>query len=115
MKGVGSLVLKSLVFLAIVNLNFANAQVQKAPEPAAQVDEKTDRSTQKVPQEFVVCTGWHALCTASTDCQMNGDEADCDCLRVNESHVVETTAIQDTAIKRLTQAKCTYEHPCDAD
>ena len=45
----------------------------------------------EVPQEFVVCTGWHALCTASPDCKMNGDKADCDCLRVNETHIVETS------------------------
>ncbi len=118
MKRVGSVVLKSLVFLAIANLNFVNAQAQKAPQPVAQVAEKTDSSSHNfigVPQEFVVCTGWHALCTASTDCQMNGDKANCDCLRVNETYIVETSAIQDTAVKRLTQAKCTNEHPCDVD
>ena len=70
---------------------------------------------QIVPQEFVVCTGWHALCTASTDCKMNGDKANCDCLRVNETHIVATTEIQDTAVKRLTLAKCTNKHPCDVD
>jgi len=113
MKRLGSLVLKSLVFLAIANLNFVNAQAQKAPQPAAQIGE--DSSTHNLPQEFVVCTGWHALCTASTDCQMNGDMADCDCLRVNETHIVETSAIRDTAVKRLTLAKCTQEHRCDVD
>ena len=113
MKRLGSLVLKSLVFLAIANLNFVNAQAQKAPQPVAQIGE--DSSTHNLPQEFVVCTGWHALCTASTDCQMNGDMADCDCLRVNETHIVETSAIRDTAIQRLTLAKCTQEHPCDVD
>lgn len=46
---------------------------------------------------------------------MNGDKADCDCFRVNETHIVETTAIQDTAVKRLTQAECTSKHPCDID
>jgi hypothetical protein len=69
----------------------------------------------ELPQEFVVCTGWHALCTASPDCRMNGDTADCDCLRVNETHIVETSAIQDTAVKSLTLAECTNEHPCDVD
>lgn len=118
MNRVGSLVLKALVFLAIANINFVNAQAQEAPQPVAQVGEETDSSTLKfinVPQVFVVCTGWHALCSASTDCQMNGDRANCDCLRVNETHIVETTAIQDTEVKRLTYAKCTYGHPCDVD
>jgi hypothetical protein len=46
---------------------------------------------------------------------VNGDEANCDCLRVNETHIVETTEIQDAAVKRLTQAKCTNKHPCDVD
>jgi hypothetical protein len=84
----------------------------------AQVRKKTDSNTHNspdAPQEFVVCTGWHALCSASTDCKMIGNMANCDCLRVNETHIVETTAIQDTAVKRLTLAKCTNEHPCDVD
>jgi len=67
------------------------------------------------PQEFVVCTGWHALCTASPDCKMHGDKADCDCMRVNETHIVATSEIQDTMVKNLTQAKCTTKHPCDVD
>jgi len=62
-----------------------------------------------------VCTGWHALCSASFDCQMNGDMADCDCLRVDEPHIVLTSEIQDPAVKRLTQVKCTNEEPCDID
>jgi len=84
----------------------------------AEVGKKTDRSTHNfpnAPQEFVVCTGWHALCSASPDCKMNGDMADCDCLRVNETHIVLTTEIQDTAVKRMTEVKCTNVHPCDID
>jgi hypothetical protein len=114
MKRVGSLALKSLIFLAIASLNFVNAQPQKAPHAVMQVGEKTER-IRDAPQDFIVCTGWHALCTASTDCIMNGDEANCDCLMVNETHIVETTAIQDGVLKRRTQAKCTNEHPCDVD
>lgn len=60
------------------------------------------RSTHDVPQPFVVCTGWHALCTASTDRQMNGDKTNCDRLRVNENLIVETDAIQDLAVKHIT-------------
>ena len=118
MKRVESLVIKSLVLLAIANLVFVNAQAQNAPQPVAQVGEKTSNSTHNfpnAPQDFVVCTGWHALCSASYDCKMNGDKADCDCLRVNEPHIVETASIQDTAVKRLTLSKCTNKHPCDAD
>ncbi len=74
MKRVGSLVLKTLVFLAIANLNFANAQARNAPQTVAQVGEKADSSTHNLPQEFVVCTGWHALCSASLDCKMNADK-----------------------------------------
>ena len=82
----------------------------------AEEDEKTDNGTYiDAPQDFVVCTGWHALCTASNDCKMNGDKADCDCMRVNETHIVETNEIQDAAVKHLTQVKCTNEHPCDVD
>ena len=73
------------------------------------------RSTHNVPQPFVACTGWHALCTASADCHVNGDKANCGCLRVNETHVVETDAIQDSAVQHLTLAKCTTEHPCGVD
>jgi hypothetical protein len=86
------------------------------PIGVAEAGEKRDGGTHNLPQEFVVCTGWHALCTASYDCQMKGDgKADCNCLRVNETHVVETASIQDTAVKRLTQAQCTNRHPCDTD
>jgi hypothetical protein len=67
------------------------------------------------PQEFVICYGWHALCSASFDCRINGDMADCDCLRVNETHIVETDAIQDTAVKRQTQDRCTDKRPCKID
>lgn len=98
MKMVGRVVLASLAFLAM--------GIGAKPD---------SRARNSAAQEFVVCTGWHALCSASTDCKMNGDKAACDCLRVNETHIVETTAIQDTAVKRLTQAKCTDDHPCTVD
>lgn len=67
------------------------------------------------PQDFVVCTGWHALCSASFDCRMNGSSATCDCLRVDEPHIVETGAIQDPAARRQTLDACTNEHPCAVD
>ena len=84
----------------------------------AQPGEQKYQGSQKpadAPQEFVVCTGWHALCTASTDCAMEGDKAYCDCLRVNEAHIVATSEIQDSAAKRLTALQCTHEHPCAVD
>ncbi len=86
---------------------------QNAAQPATQVGK--DSRTHNLPQDFVVCAGWHALCSASTDCRMNGDKADCDCLRVSETHIVETNSIQDAAVKHLTQVRCTNEHPCDVD
>lgn len=99
--------LVTLVLLAMAFLVFS-VQAQSASRPAGAGERQT-------PQDFVVCTGWHALCSASTDCKMNGDRADCDCLRVNETHMVETGEIQDTAVKRRTRAKCTNKHPCDVD
>jgi hypothetical protein len=69
----------------------------------------------RTPQDFVVCSGWHALCSASPDCKMSGDKANCDCLRVNESHIVATSEIQDLVVKRLTLTKCTKNHPCEVD
>jgi hypothetical protein len=93
-------------------ISFAAVGCAKVPQTTAGAEISQQNG---VPLEWVVCTGWHALCSASTDCKMNGDKADCGCLRVNETHIVETTQIQDTAVKRLTQAKCTDEHPCDVD
>ncbi len=119
MKSTGILVLKLLVFLAIANVTFVNAQAQKTQQPlglqpVAQMAEYS--RTHGIPQASVVCTGWHALCSASYDCQIKSDkEADCDCLRVNETNIVETSSIQDPAVKLLTQFKCTKEHPCDVD
>lgn len=77
-----------------------------AAAPAARADEA---------QPFVQCTGWHALCTASHDCTIHGGTADCDCLRVNETHIVYTSEIQDPAARAATLAKCTKDHPCVLD
>jgi hypothetical protein len=80
--------------------------------------ENRNRRISDVPQDFIVCTGWHALCTESTDCEideMNDGIANCDCLRVNETHIVATSEIQDPVAKRLTLAKCTNERPCNLD
>jgi hypothetical protein len=117
MKRVEWLALDSLILLAAAALSFDNAAAQKAPQPAVQSAERTEKSTLPAerPQDLVVCTGWHALCSASPDCRMNGDRADCDCLRVNENHIVETDAIQDEEVKRQTLATCTTEHPCTLD
>lgn len=108
------LILKSLTFLAVTNLVFAEAHARKAARPVARVGVDTDARTDG-PQEFVVCTGWHALCSASPDCRVNGNKAACDCLRVNETHIVETSAIRDADVARLTRAQCTNERPCDVD
>ncbi|MFN4143326.1 hypothetical protein [Aestuariivirga sp.] len=67
------------------------------------------------PQLLVVCTGWHALCSASPDCRIKGAKAECDCLRVNETHIVETSEIQDDGVKRITMERCTDETPCAVD
>jgi len=117
MKAVGDLlVLSALVFLASANADLAAAQNAAVSQRSAQV-EAAGRSHRPLdaPQALVVCTGWHALCSASTDCRVNGETADCDCLRVDETHIVETSEIQDLAVKRLTLARCTGKHPCDVD
>jgi hypothetical protein len=85
---------------------------------AAGGGEKADmgaRHSAVIPQLAVVCTGWHALCSGSTDCQVNGEGVDCDCWRVNETHIVEMSEIQNIRVKRLTEARCTNRHPCDVD
>ncbi len=107
-----------LQFLAITCITWI--ALSYSPICLAEAGEKTNSSTHNfpnAPQVFVVCTGWHALCSASPDCKMNGgkDKADCDCLRVNETHIVATAEIKDTAVKRLTEVKCTNAHPCDVD
>lgn len=110
MNKVGRLILESIVILAIASFSLVNAQAQDGP-PSAPGARKGH-----VPQEFVVCTGWHALCSASFDCRViSGDRADCDCMRVNETHIVLTSDIQDPAVKRLTLNRCTEKHPCEVD
>ena len=98
MNRLGGLVLRSLALLVAVGCASPNASARSG-----------------TAQAFVACTGWHALCSASFDCKPNGDKAKCDCMRVDETHLVETSEIQDTAAKRLTLAKCTDAHPCDVD
>ncbi|MGZ3773327.1 MAG: hypothetical protein ACXVCY_06060 [Pseudobdellovibrionaceae bacterium] len=101
-------------FLAITFL--ISALINSLPLHLALAVEKNENNIQKqTPEDFVVCTGWHALCSASLDCKMNGDKADCDCLRVNENHVVATSEIQDLTVKRQTLLKCTTKHPCAID
>jgi len=88
------------------------------PVCSAQHGQQADRYSQSstnVPQPLVTCTGWHALCTDSTACQVNGMYANCSCMRVNETHIVETSEIQDPEVKLLTLRKCTSQHPCAED
>jgi hypothetical protein len=115
MKKLGILLLSPL---AIASLLFLSAQAQNPPQPAPQAGQQMGNSTHpfpNAPQDMVVCTGWHALCTSSPDCTREGDIANCDCMRVNETHIVATAEIQDIPIKRLTQLKCTNAHPCAVD
>lgn len=106
-------------FLAIACTTWAAMGLMSYwPICLAETGERTHGSAHQLvdaPEDFVVCTGWHALCSASPDCKMNGDKADCDCLRVNETHIVATSEIQDPEVKRLTLARCTKEHACDVD
>lgn len=103
-------------FLAVMFLSLL--AISYWPIRQAKTGEKADRVTHKLvdaPEDFVVCTGWHALCSSSPDCKINGNKADCDCLRVNENHIVATSEIQDLMVKSLTLAKCTKANPCDVD
>lgn len=108
MSRLGGSALKALMAIAIAGLCSVLAV---APRAMAQVGAGR---VSDVPQDLVVCTGWHALCTV-TDCTMDGDRADCGCYRVNETHIVETAAIQDLATREQTRATCTADHPCAPD
>lgn len=116
MKRVGSILAQSLAFLAVITLS-SITQAQQGPQHPGEAREKANGTTHKrdQPQDFVLCTGWHALCSASHDCKVNGDMAACDCLRVNEIHIIMTGEIQDTLVKRQTLGKCTYQDPCTVD
>jgi hypothetical protein len=87
----------------------------QGPAVAAEKDYTRSENAAVVPQFLVECTGWHALCSATTDCQVTSEGADCDCWRVNETHIVATSEIQDPAVKRMTELKCTDKHPCGLD
>ncbi len=108
--------LAAAVFLATASFPVVNAQSLKASPstPPMGTDGRT-RHHVDVPQELVVCTGWHALCSIATDCRVKGEQADCDCLHVDEPHIVMTNAIQDAAVKRQTLSRCTVSHRCDVD
>lgn len=104
----------SLELVAMGDMNVADAQDRTSAQSMVRVSAK-DHQRMDVPQAFVVCSGWHALCTASPDCKMNGDKAECACFGVNETHIVATSEIQDTRVKRQTFAECTDAHPCTVD
>lgn len=97
--------------IALAVLIYSRISLAEAGQDAS----SSTRIPAAAPQEIVACTGWHALCTASPDCKLKGDKADCDCMRVNEAHIVVTSEIQDTAMKRLTAVRCTSDRPCDID
>ena len=103
---------KSLLAVCALLITFAPAGLAQT---SARNADRRNANTLHLPSDYVVCTEWHALCSASTDCKLNGNKADCDCLRVNETHIVETEAILDPAVKRRTQIQCTNAHPCDVD
>jgi hypothetical protein len=117
MNKVGSLfALGTLAFLALASANGVVAPPRTDSQPVAHAGmDGRMHHRHDAPQSLVVCTGWHALCSKSTDCKVTGDRADCDCLRVDENHIVMTTEIQDAAVKRQTEARCTDAHPCDVD
>lgn len=100
---------KQIQFLVITYL------VMISLAKTAEIVDGSNHEVFDAPEDFVVCTGWHALCSASPDCKMSGDKADCDCLRVNETHIVQTSEIKDFSVKRQTLANCTRKHPCDVD
>lgn len=76
----------------------------------------TVRAEDPTPQGSVVCTGWHALCSLATDCKMVSDtQANCNCWKVNEQHVVVTADITDQDARTATLAACTSATPCDVD
>lgn len=117
MKRAGALIVGVSAFLAMASFGIASAQTRQASSSARHAGEASRRGGHEmdVPQAFVVCTGWHALCTASPDCRMAGDRAGCDCMRVDETHIVATGEIQDPVVKRLTETRCTEKDPCDVD
>ena len=103
---------RSWMTAALVALLLAFQGLPSLAQPGTRANARSGNP----PSEFVVCTGWHALCTASPDCRMtSGDTADCDCMRVNETHIVMTSEIQDIAVKKATMAWCTDRHPCEVD
>lgn len=105
---------RSVILAVVASMTIAVVPAGLA-DTHGKAGERSDNAAVE-PQTAVVCTGWHALCTGSTDCQTNGgDMADCACWRVNETHIVLTSEIQDPAVKRLTQARCTSRNNCDVD
>ena len=97
------------MMLAVLGLGLVPlAGTGEKPEPGA-------GHSAVVPQLGVACTGWHALCSGVTDCQLSNEGAECDCWRVNEPHIVMTSEIPDEKVKRMTETRCTNRHPCDVD
>ena len=97
------------VMLAVMSLGMASvAGTGEKADPG-------DSHSAVAPQLGVACTGWHALCSGVTDCQLSSEGVDCDCWRVNEPYIVMTSEIQDVKVKRMTEIRCTNRHPCYVD
>jgi hypothetical protein len=84
-------------------------------DPFKEIEKGNISHSGDAPQPVVVCRGWHALCDFATNCEVVGDQANCACWKVKEPYIVETSKIQDQAVKEVTQAICTASHPCDID
>lgn len=105
---------RSVVLAVVTWMTIATASAF-ASDAHGMPGERSERAAVE-PQLAVVCTGWHALCTGSVDCQTTGGGmADCACWRVNETHIVVTSEIQDPTVKRLTQTRCTSKNACGID
>lgn len=100
----------TFVLLALVAMSYGAMALA-----ANEIEKGNSPHSGKIPQPFVVCSGWHALCDFASNCEVVDDQANCACWKVFEPYIVETSKIQDKAVKNKTQAICTASHPCDID
>ena len=70
---------------------------------ANEIEQGNSSQADNTPQPVVVCSGWHALSDFATNCEVVGDQANCACWKVKETYMVESSKIQDKAVKKVTR------------
>lgn len=75
----------------------------------------TSSAQASTPQDRVLCSGPHVLCSLAP-CEIKDDAtAICRCVEVNDTYAVSLSEIRNDDVSAATKARCTASSPCSLD